>query len=116
MDEIILDLEVLKKELRRVLVVGQDAAHFGRRVNDVFGLRQRVECPDGDPVQQVQFGTRAADQAGEAAPEQFAPDRAAHQAAVTSHINPSISRNVHSLRHKGMHARKQALTAASRYG
>ena len=110
MDEVILDLQVLEQELRGVLVVGQDAAHFGRRVDHVFGLFLRVESPDGRRVQQVQFGAGAADQAGEAAPLQFAPDRAADQAAVAGHINPSVSGNVHALSNKPARDRKQAFS------
>ena len=107
-DEVVLDLQVLEQELRRVLVVRQDAPHFGRRVQNVFGLFLRVELTDGRCVQQVQLGMRAADQAGKTAPLQLAPDRAAHQAAVAGDVNPSVSGNVHALSIKRERPGKQA--------
>ena len=115
-DEIVLDLQILKKELRGVLVVGQDATHFGRRANYVFGFLLCIESPDSGRVEQVQFGMGPANQASEAAPLQFAPDRAAHQAAVTGHINPSVSGNVHRLSNRLVQRGKQAACSAPAIG
>jgi hypothetical protein len=52
----------------------------------------------------------AADQGSETPTLQFAPDRAAHQAVVTGHINPSVSGNIHCQSNKLVQDRRQALT------
>jgi hypothetical protein len=74
----------------------------------------RVESLDRSRVKQVQFSMGAADQGGEAAPLQLAPNAAPDQAAVAGYINPSVSGNVHAPRNKRVGDRKQAPTAASR--
>ena len=90
MDEIVLDLQILEQELGGVLAIGHDTAYFGRRVHDEFRPFLRIKLRYGRGIEQVEFGTGTADQRGKTAPLQLPPDRAACQAAVAGHINPSV--------------------------
>ena len=90
MNQIVLDLEVFIEELRGLGAVGVDAADFGRRDKDIFGLFRSVKIPDSPGVQQVQFRPGPTDQPAESLPFQFAPDGASHQAAMTRYINARV--------------------------
>ena len=65
------------------------------RRQNVRVLQVIIEFPHGRPIQQVQLGMRAADQAVKPTPLKFPPDRAADHAAMTRHIYPRVSGNIH---------------------
>ena len=85
-----MDLQVFEQKLRRTLIIGQNAAHFGGGDKHAVRFFLRIEIADGVAIEQLQFGMGAANQPGEAAAAQLAPDRAADQPAVARDINARI--------------------------
>ena len=86
-DDVVLDLEVVEEKLGGLVVVGVDAADFGRGEEDVFRLFAGVELFDGSGIAQVQFGVGAANEMGKAEALQLAPEGATDQPAVAGDVN-----------------------------
>jgi len=79
-DDIVLDLEVLVDERRRLRVVRADPADLAAARNTYFGLSCR-KAANRRAVEQVEFSAGAT-MTCETLTLEFAPDGAAHQAAV----------------------------------
>ncbi len=86
-NQVVLNLEILMKKLRRIRVIGMNTAHFRRRVENVCRLLLRQKLADGFPVQQFQFRAGPANQLGKSSFLQFSPNRASHQPAVSGNKN-----------------------------
>ena len=82
-----MNLQVLVKELGRVLIVGEDAADLGGSDHDIFRTRFCVEFANGCSIEQIEFFVRLADEMPIAEPLQLAPDRAADQASMARHMD-----------------------------
>jgi len=95
LNQVVLNLQVLEEEIRRVGAVGDNAADPGRRDEDILGPLTGVELLYGAAVEQIQLGMGTANQAGVAAALQLPPQGASGQTAVASHVNPSVSGNFH---------------------
>jgi hypothetical protein len=91
----VLDLQVLVEEIRRVGTIRPNPADFGGSHKDVLGAVPGIELIDGDRIQEVQLKARATQQALEALSFEFPPDRAAHHALVARHVNESILSDRH---------------------
>jgi GDPmannose 4,6-dehydratase len=90
LDEVVLDLQILKQERRRLLVISQDAPHLSCGDEDELRLGLGVEALHCCGVEEVQFLSSAADQLPAALPLQLPPNSAAHQPAMASHKNPRV--------------------------
>jgi hypothetical protein len=84
-DDVVLDREVAEDELRRVGVVGQDAAHLGRCEDHVPRPLGLEEGPHRRLILEVQLGMRAQDDVAVTRLLQPPHQRRAHQPAMTRH-------------------------------
>ena len=92
---VVLNLEILVKELGGPGVVRKDAADFRSGDENKLGLRLHVEAVDGGGVEQIQFGVGAPDQVGETGALQFAPDGAADETAVAGDVDWGVEVTLH---------------------
>ena len=107
MNKVVLYLQILEEEVRRISAIGGDAAHFGGSNEDILRPFPGIELPHGGCVEQVQLGVRTADQVREAAALQLAPQGAPGQTAVACHINPSVSIYFHASRNRPVRRGRQ---------
>jgi len=109
-DDVVLDLEVVEEKLGGLVVVGVDAADFGRGEEDVFRLFAGVELLDGGGIAEVQFGVGAANEVGKAEALERAPEGAAQQSAVAGDLGAGVRvefRHVGKRAGKGRETRRQ---------
>ena len=90
-DEVVLNLQVLVEERGRLLIIGKDAADFGRRDEDVFGLGFAIEFVHGSLVEEIEFLAKTPYDAGKALFMQFAPDSAANQTAMAGYVDSGFA-------------------------
>jgi hypothetical protein len=86
-DEVVLNLEILVKELGRLGVVRLNAANFCGRHEYHLGAFRFVKGGDRTCVQQVQLGMGPPDQLRESLSLQFSPDGAADKSAMAGDVD-----------------------------
>jgi len=90
-EHVILDEQVLVDELRRIGVVGQNAADPGRGQEDVIGLFLGKECRDRLLIQQIKFRVGPGEQVGVSISAQSTEQCRAHQAAMAGYVDFVVS-------------------------
>ncbi len=86
-DNVVLNAQVLQKEVRGAGGIGMDAAYSGRCQEDVFGRVLGKEAFNRRGVLQVQLCMAAQDQLTVAARLQAAGDGRSHQASMSRDID-----------------------------
>ena len=89
-DQIILNLKVLEQEVRRIRVIGEDAAHFRRRHEHVFRALGGVERLDVLLIGQIELSAGPPEEVLTAPGGEFAADRAADHSSVAGDVNSGI--------------------------
>lgn len=95
-DDVGLDRKILGDELRRVGVVGQDAAHLGCRQEHVFGLLGFEEAAHSRGIAELQFGVGPLEDAPMARRFQAPDECRPHQPAMSGHVDPALRLHAHS--------------------
>ena len=85
-----LDLQVVAQEIRRIAVVGMDAAHLRRRQKHILRPLGGEKRLHRSGIAQVQFGMTTQQQIAKSGLFQPAHNRAAHEAAMTGDENAAV--------------------------
>jgi hypothetical protein len=84
-DQVVLDLQILEKELNRLIVIRLDPAHFCRRHDDNPGPFLGKEFLDSLAIHQVKLSPGAGHQSGKSLGTQLAQDGAADETTMASY-------------------------------
>ncbi|HMH08452.1 MAG TPA: hypothetical protein VK579_17390, partial [Terriglobales bacterium] len=88
--------QVVKNEVSRRTVVGDNAAYFGRRHEYVLRPRFREEALDGALLRQVEVGMAPKDKIFIPGRTQTPDQGGAHEAAMTRNVNGCVRVHIYS--------------------
>lgn len=83
MDDVVLDDQVLVDEIGRVLFIGENAAHFGGGIKNIFRLLARKKIRHGLLIEKIKFVTVFLDDIRVTGGFERSDDRRTYQTAVT---------------------------------
>src|SRR5258708_38408975 len=95
LNQVVLNLQVLKEEFSRFFIVGHNASDFCRRDKYVFGLLDLEKPIHRYWILKVQFLAAAPNQTVKTLAFQFAPDGAPHEATMTCDVNAGMLFHLH---------------------